>query len=102
MAWARVAKPRAERLYADAVARFVSLANDFTDRLAPDAPAANLKREEFLVDRGFRQEAPFVFTSMLTLAEPGVATSALDWLRTRRSRHRSSSRDAGESIGTGC
>ncbi len=51
-AWAREAEPRAERLYADAVARFVSLANDFIDRLAPDASAANLKREEFLVERG--------------------------------------------------
>ncbi len=71
MTWAREIEPKAETLYSETIARFVTLANDFVGRLAPGTSGAGLTQEEFVVERGFREDAHFFFTSMLTLAAPG-------------------------------
>ncbi len=96
--WIGEIEPQAEALYREAVARFVALANEFATRLAPggpsdDAPDA-LARDEFVVERGFREEARFFFTSLLTVAEPGFWAWALDRVRPREAVLRSSVRQA--------
>jgi Dynamin family len=87
-AWTREVAPRAESLYCETIARFVALANDLVGRLAPGAAAAGLTQEEFVVERGFRQDAQFVFTSMLTLAAPGFWAWVVDWVTPRTSLRR--------------
>jgi hypothetical protein len=94
--WAREVEPRAEVLYHETVSRFVVLANDFVARLAPDAAAGPLTREEIVVGPGLNQNARFFFTSMLTLAAPGFWAWVLDWMRPRAWLVRSSARHAGQ------
>jgi GTPase Era involved in 16S rRNA processing len=93
-AWAREIEPTAEALYRETNSRFVALANDFVARLAPECSTASLTLDEFVIEHGFRAEAHFFFTSMLTLAAPGFWTWVLDWLRPRGSLLRSSVRTA--------
>jgi GTP-binding protein EngB required for normal cell division len=83
-AWAQEIEPRAEALYTETMGRFVELANEFGTRLSSDSSGGMiLRREEFFVERGFRQGAQFFFTSLLSLTAPGFWTWVLDWIRPR-------------------
>jgi GTP-binding protein EngB required for normal cell division len=95
-AWAAEIEPEAEALYSETIARFIALANEFAGRLSAGASPATLTQEEFAVERGFRQDAHFFFTSMLTLAASGFWTWVLDWLRPRPWLLRSSVRHASQ------
>lgn len=94
--WARDIEPKAEALYTDTVGRFISLANDFVGRLACGTSGGLLTQQEVLVERGFRHDAHFFFTSMLTLSAPGFWAWVLDWVRPRRWLLRSAVRQASE------
>ena len=83
-------------MYTDTVARFITLANEFVGRLAPGTSAGTLTQEEFVVERGFRHDAHFFFTSMLTYAAPGFWAWALDWVRPRGALVRSVVRQTSE------
>jgi hypothetical protein len=83
--WARETEPKAEALYRATTGRFVELANAFVRRLSQGtSDGIALKQEDFSVERGFREDTHFFFTSMMSLASPGFWTSALDWVRPRR------------------
>jgi len=96
MTWARKIEPTAETLYSETIARFVTLANDFVGRLAPGTSGAGMTQEEFGVERGFREDAHFFFTSMLTLAAPGFWAWVIDWVRPREWLLRSAIRHASQ------
>lgn len=84
MVWAEEVQPEAEALYRATMARFVELANGYVERLSAGAADAGvLTPEEFCVERGFRQDTQFFFTSLLTLAAPGFWAWMLDWIRPR-------------------
>jgi hypothetical protein len=96
-AWADEIQPKAEALYSETMARFVERANDFVARLSSGAwDGSVLRQEEFLVERGFRQNAHFFFTSLLTRAAPGFWTRTLDWIRLRRWLVASATRQASD------
>jgi GTP-binding protein EngB required for normal cell division len=83
-AWAGEVEPKAEALYSETMTRFVELANSFVARLSSGASEGiALRQEEFSVERGFRQDAHFFFTSLLTLTAPGFWSWLLDWIRPR-------------------
>jgi Dynamin family len=93
-AWVDRIEPQAETLYGDTVSRFVAMANEFVARLAPEGPGDSLARDDFVIERGFRQDARFFFTSMLTVAAPGFWAWTLDWVRPRGALVGSSIRQA--------
>jgi hypothetical protein len=71
--WRREVAPVAEGLYVKAVARFVDIANDFLRRVAdPSDPALAALAESFDPVAGFRTQAHFYFTDMMTVASPTV------------------------------
>lgn len=82
--WARSVRPDAEELYLRATSRFITLGNEFLQRLAStgDDAFAALPRE-LEPESGFRTAAQFCFTEMLTLAEPSAGAGVLDALRSR-------------------
>jgi GTP-binding protein EngB required for normal cell division len=96
MGWARDIEPRAEALYTDTIGRFITLANDFVGRLACEPSGDTLTPQEFVVERGFRHDAHFFFTSLLTLSAPGFWAWVLDWVRPRPWLLRSAVRQASE------
>jgi hypothetical protein len=62
-------------------------------------PADQLTRDRFVVEPGFREDAHFFFTSLLTVAAPGFWAWILDWIRPRPVLLRSSIRQASKCLG---
>jgi predicted GTPase len=84
-AWAQEIEPKAEALYRATTGRFVELANDFVARLSHGASdGLALRQEDFIVERGFRADAHFFFTSMMAHSSPGFWAWVLDWIRPHR------------------
>ncbi|MEO7111375.1 MAG: dynamin family protein [Polyangiaceae bacterium] len=82
--WRASMIPVAEKLYAQAVRRFVDIANDFLRRVAdPNDAALAALPESFEPNLGFRTKAHFFFTDLLTIASPNLAT-LLGFTRDRR------------------
>ncbi len=93
--WAREIEPQAEAMYSETMRRFVRLANDFVTRLSSaSSDRAALNQEEVFVERGFREDTHFFFTSLLALTAPGFWVWILDWVWPRRLRVASSIRHA--------
>ena len=80
--WADRVEPKAEAMYSETMARFVELANSFVARLASGvSDTIALREEEFAVERRFREDTHFFFTSLMALATPGFWAWVLDWVR---------------------
>jgi GTP-binding protein EngB required for normal cell division len=83
--WRSGMAPVAETLYAEAVARFVEIADDFLKRVAdPSDPALAALPGSFAPSVGFRTKARFYFTEMLTIAGPKLGTRLASFGRERR------------------
>jgi GTP-binding protein EngB required for normal cell division len=82
--WTREVEPQGEALYAATMKRFVELGNEFAVRLvAASSAGLAVTQDEFRVERGFREDTGFYFTSLMTLASPGLWTWVLDFVRPR-------------------
>jgi hypothetical protein len=95
-AWLHEIEAKAEALYGDTMARFVELANGFVARLASGASDIVVRREEIVVERGFRERSHFFFTSLLTLTAPGMLGWLFDWIRPRSWHVASATRQASQ------
>jgi len=72
--WRASIAPDAERMYREAVARFVELANEFLRRVASADPALAPLSTTFEPEMGFRTKAAFYFTDMLAHSDPKAST----------------------------
>jgi GTP-binding protein EngB required for normal cell division len=89
--WRARMTPIAERLYEQAVTRFVGIANDFLQRVADATePALRSLPGSFEPDLGFRSKPHFHFTEMMTVATPKLATRLAGITGSRRLASRKS------------
>lgn len=91
--WRQVEQPAAEALYGQAAARFVSIANDFLQRLAAAAGLDGLPAE-VPPETGFRARSELYYTEMLVLARRGPGTAILDAIGPGSRRRRAIEQDA--------
>lgn len=87
-------EPDAERLYGEAMARFVTLANDFLERVASDPLMGSLPRTLGL-ESGFRTRSALQYTGLLSTTTRTPLGWLADVLRTRRGAARAALRRAG-------
>jgi predicted GTPase len=94
--WIEQIEPEAGRLYTEAMARFVMLANDLLARLrrAGEPGAADPTETSFELEHGFRVRRKFFFTGLMHMTMPGPFGWLLDVLLPARWRQASVGRDA--------
>ncbi len=87
-------EPEAERLYGEAMARFVALANEFLERVASD-PAMDALPRVLGPESGFRARSELHYTELLYTTTRTPLGWIADVLRTRKSAVRAALRRAG-------
>jgi GTP-binding protein EngB required for normal cell division len=87
-------EPEAERLYGEAMARFVALANEFLERVASDPEMVALPRV-LGPESGFRARSELHYTELLYTTTRTPLGWAADLLRTRKGAVRAALRLAG-------
>jgi GTP-binding protein EngB required for normal cell division len=87
-------EPEAERLYGEAMARFVALANEFLERVASD-PAMDALPRMLGPESGFRARSELHYTGLLYTTTRTPLGWVADLLRTRRGAVRAAVRRAG-------
>jgi len=95
--WLAEAQPAAESLYVEAMARFVSLANDFLGKLATTGdPALAALPQVVGPEIGFRVSSGLYYTSLMNYTQQTVMEWLLNLIRTRHRKFLALERRMGE------